>query len=89
MEPKHRTFSIGYFVIAVITMFVAQALLFAPHAENVSYSEFKALVKKGKVSDLTLDKQTIRGTLATDGLETVRPKDKLEEPLRAPAVQSP
>ena len=83
MEPKHRTFSIGYFVIAVIMMLVAQAVLFAPHAENVSYSEFKALVKKGKVSDLTLDKQTIRGTLATEGLETVLPKDKVEELKRS------
>ena len=83
MEPKHRTFSIGYFVIAVIMMLVAQAVLFAPHAENVSYSEFKALVKKGKVSDLTLDKQTIRGTLATEGLETVLPKDKVEDLKRS------
>ena len=83
MEPKHRTFSIDYFVIAVIMMLVAQAVLFAPHAENVSYSEFKALVKKGKVSDLTLDKQTIRGTLATEGLETVLPKDKVEELKRS------
>ena len=69
MEPKHRTLSIGYFVVALIILLVAQAVLFAPHTENVSYSEFKALVKKGKVSDLTLDKQTIRGTLATEGLE--------------------
>jgi cell division protease FtsH len=83
MEPKHRTFSIGYFVIVLITMLVAQAVLFAPHAENLSYSEFKALVKKGKVSDLTLDKQTIRGTLATEGLETLLQKDKVEELKRS------
>jgi hypothetical protein len=50
MEPKRRTLSIGYVVIAVIMMLIAQAVLFAPHAENVTYSEFKALVKKGKVS---------------------------------------
>jgi cell division protease FtsH len=83
MEPKHRTFSIGYFVIVLITMLVAQAVLFAPHAENLSYSEFKALVKRGKVSDLTLDKQTIRGTLATEGLEALLPKDKVEELKRS------
>ena len=76
---KQRKFSIGYFVIAVITILVFQVPLFAPHAENVSYSEFKALVKKGKVSDLTLDKQTISGTLATDGLEALLPKEKVEE----------
>jgi len=50
MEPKHRTLSIGYFVIVVVTMLVAQAVFFGPHAETLSYSEFKALVKRGKVN---------------------------------------
>jgi hypothetical protein len=40
-------------------------------------------VKKGTVSDLTLDKQTIRGTLATEGLETALPKDRVEELKRS------
>jgi cell division protease FtsH len=84
MEPHHRTFSIGYFLIAVIMIvLVAQAVLFAPHTENVSYSEFKALAKKGKVSNLTLDKQTIRGTFATEGIEAVLPKDRVEELKRS------
>jgi cell division protease FtsH len=83
MEAKHRTFSIGYFVIVMMLLLIAQALLFAPHAENLSYSEFKTLVKKGKVSDLTLDKQTIRGTLAPEGLEGLLPQAKLEELKRS------
>src|SRR5438874_8895167 len=79
MEPKQRTFSIGYLAIALIAMFILQSVLFAPHAENLSYSEFKTLVKKGKVSNLTLDKQTVSGTLSTKGLETLLPKEKLDE----------
>jgi len=83
MEPKHQTFSIGYFIAALIVLFALQSVLFAPHAETLSYSEFKALAKKGKVSNLVLDKQTITGTLATDGLEGLLPKEKLEELKRA------
>ncbi len=79
MESKKQKFSIGYFVVAVIALFLLQSVLFAPHAETLSYSEFKALAKKGKVSNLVLDKQTISGTLATDGLEGLLPKEKLEE----------
>ena len=79
MEPKHQKFSVGYFLAALIALFLLQSLLFAPHAENLSYSEFKTLVKKGKVSNLLLDKQTITGTLAGEGLEGLLPKDKLEE----------
>src|SRR5437899_10002227 len=79
MEPKQQTFSIGYLVMALIAMVILQSVLFAPHAENLSYSEFKTLVKKGKVSNLTLDKQTVSGTLSTKGLETLLPNERLEE----------
>ncbi len=83
MEAKQQKFSIGYFIAALMLLFLLQSVLFAPHAENVSYSEFKALVRKGKVSNLVLDKQTISGTLATDGLEGLLPKEKIEELKRA------
>ena len=86
MERKQRTFSIGYTVAALIVLFLVQSLLFAPHAETVSYSEFKTLVKKGKVSDLVLDKQAISGTLAVDGLEGLIPKEKLEQLKRSGAT---
>jgi cell division protease FtsH len=85
MEPKRQRFSIGYFIAALTALFLLQSVLFAPHAENLSYSEFKALVKKGKVSDLVLDKQTISGTLAADGLEGLLPKDKLDQLKRSGA----
>src|ERR1051325_11550524 len=83
MESKQQKFSIGYFIAAMIALFLLQSVLFSPHAETVSYSEFKALVKKGKVSNLVLGKQTITGTLAADGIEGVLPKEKIEELKRA------
>src|SRR5438128_6017791 len=79
MKPKQRKFSIGYLALALVAVLAFQIPLFGRRAANVSYSEFKALAKKGKVSNLTLDKETISGTLSTDGLETLLPKDKLEE----------
>jgi len=79
MNLKQRKFAIGYLAIALVTILVFQFPLFGPRAANVSYSEFKALAKKGKVSNLTLDKETISGTLSTDGLETLLPPQKLEE----------
>src|SRR5436309_119403 len=79
MELKQRKFSISYIAIAAVAILALQFPLFAPRSASVSYSEFKALAKKGKVSNLTLDKQTISGTLSPDGLEPLLPKDKLEE----------
>src|SRR6266581_2353797 len=79
MNLKQRKFAIGYLAIALMTILVFQFPLFGPRAANVSYSEFKALAKKGKVSNLTLDKETISGTLSTDGLESLLAPQKLEE----------
>ena len=36
MEPKQRTFSVGYFVAVLVALFLLQSVLFAPHAENLS-----------------------------------------------------
>ena len=83
MEPKQRRFSVGYVIATVLALVLIQSILLAPHAETLSYSEFKTLVKKGKVSDLVLDRQTISGTVAAEGLEGLLPKAKLEEMKRA------
>lgn len=55
MEPKQQKFSIGYVIAAVLALMLIQSVFFAPHAENLSYSEFKVLAKKGKVANLVLD----------------------------------
>jgi cell division protease FtsH len=80
---RQQKFSIGYSIAALLALFLLHSVLFAPHAETVSYSEFKALVKQGKVSHLVLDKQTIRGTLVTEGLERLLSPEKVEALKRA------
>src|SRR5437870_11813401 len=79
MKPKQRKFSIGYLALALIAVLAFQIPLCGSRAANVSYSEVKALAKKGKVSNLTLDKEPISGAVATDGLETLLSEEKLEE----------
>src|SRR5712664_1537513 len=79
MEPKQQKFTISYFVAAVLTLLLIQAFVLAPHVENLSYSEFKSLVAKDKVSNLVIGKQVITGTLSANGLEGLLPKEKLDE----------
>ena len=69
MESSDRKFAIGSLVATLIAVIALQALLFGPHAETLSYSEFKVLVRNGKVSDLVFDRQTITGTVAVEGLQ--------------------
>jgi cell division protease FtsH len=79
MEPKQQQFSIGYVILVLLALFTVQSLFFGPHAANLTYSEFKTLVAKGKVSDLTLERETITGTLVPEGLEGLLPADKIAE----------
>jgi len=38
-----------YALLAMLAVFGIQAVLWAPHPETLSYSEFKALLRAGKV----------------------------------------
>jgi len=89
MKARQQKFSIGYSVAFVLALLLIQALFFQPRSENLSYSEFKALARKGKVGNLVLDRQVITGTLAAEGLEGSLPKEKLEELARMGAGPHP
>jgi cell division protease FtsH len=73
----------------LIAIVVNQLPFFAARATNVSYSEFKALVRKGKVANLTLGKETIGGTLSTEGLEGLLPRESVEELKRLGGATRP
>src|SRR5437660_265850 len=79
MKAKQQSFTIWYVIAAFLALFLVQALVLAPHVENLSYSEFKSLVAKDKVSSLVIGKQVITGTLAANGLEGLLPKEKIDE----------
>ncbi len=79
MEQHQRTFSLWYFLAAFALMLVIQSLLFAPHAQTLPYSDFKALVRAGKVTDVTVGQQVISGHLTPAGLEGLLPKEKVRE----------
>jgi cell division protease FtsH len=77
MENKHQ-FSIWYFVVAFLALVAIQEFLFSP-VHNLAYSDFKALVKAGKVKDVVIGEQIISGTMIGDGLESILPGKSSEE----------
>ncbi len=79
MELRQRRLAFGLFAITLVAISVIQFPFFEPRATNVSYSEFKALARKGAVANLTLGKETISGTLSTGGLEGLLSKERIEE----------
>jgi cell division protease FtsH len=83
MEPRQKQFSLWYFLATFVILVAIQNFLFGAHTENLSYSDFKTLVRTGKVTDLSLDPRTISGKLTPEGLEGLLPKEKIAELQRA------
>jgi hypothetical protein len=61
MEKWRQQFSIGYFAIAVIALIALQSYFTNSMQEAIAYSDFKALVKRGVVSNLVIKDKTIHG----------------------------
>ena len=79
MLSTQQKFSIGYFILALLGLVLIQTLFFAPQSENLSYRDFKTLLKAGKVVDLLLHESTMTGRLSTEGLEGLLPPEKITE----------
>jgi cell division protease FtsH len=79
MQPTQQKFSIVYVILAFAGLLLMQALLFGPHTENLSYRDFKTLLKADKVEDLAIGERIITGRLKMEGLEGLLPKEKIEE----------
>jgi cell division protease FtsH len=79
MLSTQQKFSIGYFILALLGLVLIQTLFFAPQSQNLSYRDFKTLLKAGKVVDLLLHESTMTGRLSTEGLEGLLPPEKIAE----------
>ena len=69
--------SLWYGLVFLLLLVLAQAYYMTPTGKSVPYSEFKDLVKKGAVEEVTVGDQLIHGTLKEaapadrEGLEQV------------------
>src|SRR5512136_1444517 len=79
MEQNQRRFSIWYFVAAFFVLLAVENFLMGAITENLTYNEFKALLKAGKVTEVTLTDKIITGRLRQEGLDGLLPKEKIAE----------
>ena len=78
MEKYQQQFSIGYFIIALIILFALQTFLASPRVETIDYSRFKALARKGLVSNVVLGDKTIRGEIKPEGIREALSPEQLK-----------
>ncbi len=87
-DPPHKrmSFSIWYFLAAVLMLMLFQSYLAEPQRDTIPYSRFKQLVQEDKVFNLVLSSERIRGELKdekTPGMPfvTIRVEDSDLVPL--------
>ena len=61
--PPKAHFSIWYFLVAFLLIMYLQQYSSSPKVETISYGQFKQKVTEGAVSNLTIDPESITGTL--------------------------
>ena len=62
-DQRKVHFSIWYFIAALLVIMWFQTLTSEQQANRVSYSEFKQLVRTGKVETVTISPDTVTATL--------------------------
>src|SRR5437867_11759965 len=94
--PARSSSSLWYGLAFLLLLGLAQMYFLTPAGRSIPYSEFKSLLKNGKVVEIAIGDQTIRGTLTdemgTDSksrqFTTTRVEDpKLTEELEAKNVK--
>src|SRR6266404_3102032 len=79
MEKKQRQLSIGYFVLAFLTILVIQNYLGSAHVEVISYSQFQSLLKKDLINDLVIRETTIDGNLKGAAVKEIFAPEKVKQ----------
>ena len=79
MKKKHRQFSIWYFIFAFFTILMIQNYFGSAHVEIIDYSQFKALLNKGLISDVAIGETTIEGNMKGEAVKEVFTPEKLKK----------
>src|SRR6266545_861413 len=79
MEKKQQRFSIGYFILVFIIIMMVQNYFASPHTQTITYSQFKELVQKGLVENLSIGEKIIHGSIKGAGVKEVFPPEKLKD----------
>ena len=72
---SRQHFSIWYFVAVMLIMLAVQSLLLTRHVETLAYSDFKALLRSGKISEVLISDANVSGTADLRAADAVLPAE--------------
>ena len=82
-------FSPWYIILAVVAIYFAASFFFKDEVEDLTYSEFRAAVEEGRVSDLKIGTTDIQGTLKVTDDDEIEGDENGEVTFRTIVVEDP
>ena len=97
MDKRQQQLSFWYVLAAVGFVFFLQWYFWAPEVSTIDYSEFKALVRAGKIQDVVIGSETVEGSTDLAAAKAILPASTVEAlqqqqvlaPASAPASTQP
>jgi cell division protease FtsH len=77
-KSRMRRIPIWYWLVIPLIFMLVQVTIEAQRTAPLAYSDFKHLLKAGKVENLLITDDAIKGTLRLDGIEKILPKQKAD-----------
>lgn len=74
-----QQFSTWYFLVSLLLLLALQTYFLRPQPEVISYSQFKSLVKQRLVTDVVVEKVSVRGNIKAEGLGQIFSDEKLKQ----------
>ena len=74
MDQK-QNFSMWYFLSVMVVMLALQSILYNRHVESLAYSDFKTLLRAGKITEVLIADDRLTGTADLRGAATLLPPE--------------
>ncbi len=79
-DKKTRNFTFLYFIIAFVAIIVINSYLSSSEVRTIPYSDFKQYIAQGKISDVTINSDSVQGTLKEDSKTTKFLTARVDDP---------
>jgi len=77
-KSRMQRIPIWYWLVIPLIFMLVQVTIEAQRTAPLAYSDFKHLLKAGKVENLLITDEAVKGTLRLDGIEKILPKQKAD-----------
>jgi len=79
MNRKQQRFSVLYLLFSLLLLWAVQTYILSLPRQEITYSQFKALVKQGLVTDIIVEKDSVRGNIKPEGIKQILSEEGLKQ----------